>query len=83
MLSGMRMARHSQGGTNEIRLIGCARTKKARLLHWTVEWILSDEGNKRILDNRSGYLSSPPWPILIYVQSYGNFETYQCFLSSE
>lgn len=83
MLSGMRMARHFQEVTNEIGLMGCTRTKKARLLHWTVEWVLSDEGNKRILDNRSGYLSSPPRPILIYVQSYGDFETYQCFFSSE
>lgn len=31
---------------------GRDRTKKARLLHWTVEWILCDEGNKRILDDR-------------------------------
>lgn len=72
-----------QQGTNGIRLMECTRTKKARLLHWTVEWVLSDEGNRRILDDRSGCLPNPPRPILTYAQSYGNFENYQCFLSSK
>lgn len=49
-------------GANWSKLMGCTRTKKARLLYWTVEWILCDEGNKSILDDRSGYLSCPLFP---------------------